>query len=631
MTFHRAVAAVLITALVAAMAAACSDDGDFVESGTATGVVVEGPNRARDGALKIVEAVTPPPMPSGFRQVGKISEISGKLTDYVTITLPIPAEVDAAQIPDLRVMRHDGKAWGAILPQQVDVEQRQVRVTTNAFSLWGLSTWDVEQAAADFLAGARNLLSSGGWWVLGSVGKFAVNPPITECRYPALTLRLDLAAFVDKAIACPKFVPEDRERHTYRLHLSNLRGFPVMLRLPAGVTPHTVTPQAANPISQLLTYVGARRGLAVLPGGGELVLTVKSLDLPKDARIAGALDLTGVVLDTGVAIVRLVTGHEWNDEVIKAMGEAQEFADAVACVMDQSEGIAKRISAMSAGQLARELSYSAAACMSTDLIVRAASVYAKFNYQVYNEDQALQEALRAAVRRVVAVIENAPALTQIVATMLAARSGRTTFTLGLTLQDPAAEVLFQALPVPGSGGFRRGYGPSAGPANGGQLTFVGTPCIAAERSQPWAAWTQAAAHALYDRDGVYGTSVQVAYIKPAHKSAVRDLFNYLAGSTARCEHRADGSIVELDNYDGRQYGSVTDYRVGLAGWDNSESFPYGVAAAYDPTKNLVVHVSVSADTYSDVDTDDIKKELAEALDYVVSKLDVSLGTTYLPL
>ncbi|GAA1408691.1 hypothetical protein GCM10009662_44320 [Catellatospora coxensis] len=630
MTRHRAVAATLVVALVTAIAAACSDDGDFAESGTATGVVVSGPNRARGGDLKISEAADPPSMPPGFRQVGKVTHIAGRLKDYVTITLPIPPEVGAAQLPELRVMRHDGKAWGAIVPQQIDIDRRQVKVTTNAFSLWSLSTWDVEQAAADFLAGSRNLLSSGGWWILGSVGKFAVNPPITECRYPALTLQIDLSSFVDDAIACPKFLPDDRERHTYRLHLSNLRGFPVMMRLPRGVTAHAVTPQAANPISQLLAYVGARHGMAVLPGGGELVLTVNALDLPKDARISGALDLTGVVLDTGVAIIRLVTGYEWNDEVIKAMGEAQEFADAVACVMDQSEGIAKRISGMSAGQLARELSYSAAACMSTELIVRAVSVYAKFQHQVYNEDQALQEALRTAVRRVVAIIENAPALTQIVATMLAARSGRTTFTLAMTLQDPAVDALYRALPTPGSGGFRRGYGPSAGPANGGQLTFAGTPCIADERPQSWAAWTHAAAYGRYDRDGVYAVSVQVAYIKPEHKAAVRDLFTYLAGSTARCEHRADGDIVELDNYDSRQYGSVTDYRVGIAGWENSESFRYGVAAAFDPTKSLVVHVSVSADTYADVDADDIKEALAEALDYVVNKLDVSLGTTYLP-
>ncbi|WP_144121089.1 hypothetical protein [Catellatospora sichuanensis] len=462
------------------------------------------------------------------------------------------------------------------------------------------------------------------------MGKFAVNPPITECRYPALTLQLDTSAFVDEAIVCPKFVAEDKERHIYRLHLSNLRGFPVMLRLPAGVTPHTVTPQAANPISQLVTYVGARRGLAVLPGGGELVLAVNALDLARDARISGALDLTGVVLDTGVAIIRMVTGYEWNDKVIEAMGRAQEFADAVACVMDQSERIAKKISTLTARQLAGELSYAAAGCMSTELIVRAAEVYARFNYQAYNEDQSLREALRAAVSRVVAVIENAPALTQIVATMLAARSGKTTFGLGLTLQDPAIANLYKALPTPGSGGFRPGHGASAGPANGGQLTFVGTPCMADNQPQLWAAWTQAAAYARYDRGGGYGTSVQVAYVRPEHKDAVRALFNNLAGDTARCDLRRDGSIVELDNHDGKQYGSVTDYRIGRAGWDNSEYVPYGAAAVWDPTKNVVVHVSVSADPYSGKDVDEVKNELAKALDYVVGKLDVSLGTTYLP-
>lgn len=629
MTPRRTVAAITALATAAALTA-CAASGDFSESSAATGVVVEGPRSARSGSLELAQETAPPAMPPGFTQVGAVTRITGKLTGFVTVTLPIPADVDTAKAADLRVMRHDGKAWGAIPPQSIDPERRVVKVSTSGFSLWGLGSWDAEQAVADFLAGARNQLSSGGWWILGSVGKFAVNPPITECRHPALTVQLDTTGFVDDAILCPKFAVEDRERHTYRLHLSNLRGFPVMLRLPTGVTPHAVTPQAANPISQLLAYVGARRGLAVLPGGGELVLTVNALDLPRGARISGALDLTGVIMDTGVAIIRIVTGYDWNDEVIEAMGQAQEFADAVACVMDQSEGIAKQIGGMSAGQLARALSYSAAACLSTELIVRAATVYAKLNHQAYNEDQALRAALRAAVSRVVTLIENAPALTQVVATMLAVRSGRTTFGLGLTVTDPVVRDLFKALPTPGSGGFGRGYGESAGPADGGQLTVAGTPCMAERQPQPWATWTQAAAYARYDRDGVYGTSVQVVYVRPEHKDAVRALFNNLAGDTAKCDQRKDGTIVDLDNHDGRQYGSVTDYRVGRIGWENSEYLPYGAAVAWDPTKNVVVQVSVSADPYADVTPDDVKAELAEALDYVVNKLDVSLGTTYLP-
>ena len=277
---------------------------------------------------------------------------------------------------------------------------------------------------------------------------FAVNPPITECRYPALTLQLDTSQFVDEAFLCPKFVMEDKERHTYRLHVSNLRGFPVMLRLPTGVKPHSVTPQAANPVTQLMVQVGQERGLAVLPGGGELVLDVNALDLPKGARIAGALDLTGVIMDTGVAIFRVVTGYEWNDRVIEAIGKTQEFADAVACVMDQSERIAKQFHSIGAAKLAWEFTYAASGCMSTKLIVAAASVYAKFNYEAYNYDEVLQKALRATVARVVTLIENAPAVTQIAATMLAARSGKTTFGLGIELEDPAVSNLYKALPTP---------------------------------------------------------------------------------------------------------------------------------------------------------------------------------------
>lgn len=96
---------------------------------------MQSPNRARSGELKIEEAVGSPTMPAGFRQVGTVTRITGKLTDYVTITLPIPAGVDAEQIPNLRVMRHDGRSWGAVLPEQIDLQQRLVKVTTNQFSL----------------------------------------------------------------------------------------------------------------------------------------------------------------------------------------------------------------------------------------------------------------------------------------------------------------------------------------------------------------------------------------------------------------------------------------------------------------------------------------------------------------
>lgn len=627
MRARRTVAATVVAWVVVALGAACTSGGDFSESNARTGVVVEGPNRALDGELKVEEAAGPPEMPPGFTQVGAVTKVTGKLKDHVTITLPIPAGVDDQQVPNLRVMRHDGTSWGAMPPQHVDLKQRLVKVTTSEFSLWGLSRWDVEQAVADFLAGARNTLSSGGWWILGSVGKFAVNPPITECRYPALTLQLDTSQFVDEAFLCPKFVMEDKERHTYRLHVSNLRGFPVMLRLPTGVKPHSVTPQAANPVTQLMVQVGQERGLAVLPGGGELVLDVNALDLPKGARIAGALDLTGVIMDTGVAIFRVVTGYEWNDRVIEAIGKTQEFADAVACVMDQSERIAKQFHSIGAAKLAWEFTYAASGCMSTKLIVAAASVYAKFNYEAYNYDEVLQKALRATVARVVTLIENAPAVTQIAATMLAARSGKTTFGLGIELEDPAVSNLYKALPTPGDGGFRRTQGASVGPANGGQLTLVGTPCMVEGQPQPWAAWTQGAAYARYDR-GAIGTSVQVAYVRAEHKKTVQALFTNLAGNTAKCDQRKDGNIIVLENHDGRQFGGLTDYRVGQAGWENSEYMPYGVVAAYDPTKGVVVHISMSADPYSGVDLDDIKKGLEAALDYAANKLDVSLGTTY---
>ncbi|WP_144121090.1 hypothetical protein [Catellatospora sichuanensis] len=152
MSFRRTIATTLATAAVVAMTAACSPGGDFSESNAATGVVVQGPNRARSGELKIEQAATAPPMPAGFTHLGPITKITGKLTDHVTITIPLPADFDAQQLANLRIMRHDGKSWGAILPQHVDLQQRLVKTTTSEFSLWGLSTWDVEQAAADFLA-----------------------------------------------------------------------------------------------------------------------------------------------------------------------------------------------------------------------------------------------------------------------------------------------------------------------------------------------------------------------------------------------------------------------------------------------------------------------------------------------
>ncbi|MFG1952679.1 hypothetical protein [Micromonospora sp. NPDC048830] len=625
---RRTIAATVVAGVVVAFGAACTSGGDFSESNAKTGVVVEGPKRALDGDLTVEEASGPPAMPPGFTQVGAVTKVTGRLKDYVTITLPIPQGVDDQQVSDLRVMRHDGASWGAMPPQHVDLKRRLVKVTTREFSLWGLGMWDVEQAVAGFLAGARNLLSSGSWWLLGSVGRFAVNPPITECRHPALTLQLDTSQFVDEAILCPKFVMEDKERHTYRLHISNLRGFPVMLRLPAGLKPHSVTPQAANPITQLMVQVGQSHGLAVLPGGGELVLDVNALDISKGARITGALDLTGVIMDAGFAILRVVTGYDPNDKALEAIGKRQEFVDAVACVMDQSERIAKQFHSIGAAKLAWEIFYAASGCMSTRLFVAAVSVYAELNYEAYHYDEEFRKAVQAAVKRVVTVIENAPVLTQIAATMLAAHRGKTTFALGVEVEDPAVSNLYKALPTPGDGGFQPTQGRSVGPANGGQLTYVGTPCMVESQAQPWATWTQGAAYARYDRDGSIGTSMQVAYVRAEHRKAVQALFTNLAGNAAKCDQRKGGSIVVLENHDGRQYGGLTDYRVGQFGWENSEYLPYGVVAAYDPTKGVVVHISLSADSYSDVDLDDIKEELEAALDYAANKLDVSLGTTY---
>lgn len=55
------------------------------------------PTAARSGDLKIKQVPAPPPMPTGFHQVGAVTRIPGELNDHVTIRLPISAASSAAR------------------------------------------------------------------------------------------------------------------------------------------------------------------------------------------------------------------------------------------------------------------------------------------------------------------------------------------------------------------------------------------------------------------------------------------------------------------------------------------------------------------------------------------------------
>ncbi|MEU7824797.1 hypothetical protein [Catellatospora sp. NPDC049111] len=47
--------------------------------------------------MKIKQVPAPPPMPTGFHQVGAVTRIPGELNDHVTIRLPISAASSAAR------------------------------------------------------------------------------------------------------------------------------------------------------------------------------------------------------------------------------------------------------------------------------------------------------------------------------------------------------------------------------------------------------------------------------------------------------------------------------------------------------------------------------------------------------
>ena len=632
MNLRRIVAAVVAAVVLVGPLTGCTgSDEAFSQTSADTGVVVEGPKRALDGDLKIEKADSPPKMAAQFAGVGAVTHLQGRLKGDVTVTLPVPQEYKGS-LDDLWIIKHDGKSWLPLIPQQIDPQKRTVSITTRAFSLWTLGTWQAEEAAAQFAADVRNLTSSDGAWVISDAARLTGNAPVTECRYPALTIKLDAKQFIDKAIMCPKFVAEGKDaegRTTYDLYISNVQTYPVALWLNSGVTLKKVSPTPSNPVHQVLHAADATQRVVTLPGAGELVLTVRGDKIPEGGvKISGYLDFSTLMVDLTFAAIRTVTGFDAAGK-FKDLKAANKYAGYFGCVANGSKGLAEQFqqgSQGNTGEVAGKIFKTAIGCMKSDILRILLQDYYR-NRGLHMTDKEAEEWLKKLPVRALTVLQNAPVLVSLASAIGTVKYGRTTYLLNIIHNDPATEELYKALPTAGKGGFQPAPGEGVGPANGGQLTYVGTPCMVKDQAQPWGTWGLAGAYGHYTRGGI-DTSIQAVYVKPEHKGAVESLFAGMANSQAKCELREDGTIVELERFDGKQYGALTDYRAGLMGWENSEYGPYGVVSVYDQTKGVVVHISMFGDPYAEVDLADIKAQLPAALDYAANKMDVSLGTKF---
>lgn len=622
-----------VIAIVATVIVHLSGDrGEFTEASPQTGVSVTGPEKSRtDDPITFTEITEHPPLPVPYELVGKVTGIEGELDGPVTVNLPYPADLPDDQAERLEVMRFDGEQWNALVPERIDTTKKQVSITTTEFSWWGLSTWEAERKAAEVAAYARNILSSGGWWGLDKVGQFAVNPYITECELPALTVQLDATRFVPEAILCAKFDTEDPERRTYRVHISNMRGFPVLVRLPKGVTVARVTPEMSNPYMRMILQVlGGRNGVAVLPGSGELVLRVDSRELPADGgfTITGSLDHVTTILDLSSAIIRTVGTQRWNDRVVNNLIKAQEVIDAAACSMAHGERIAA-IRDLTAATLAKEYLAAVTACTSVELIAEIIRRSAGVAYQLTMDDvyQQLRKKLPAKVKAVLTIWQEAFVLTEVVATVLEVKRGGGSYLLTAKVVDPVREDLYRVLPTTGKGGFASDKRTSA--ANGGSVPYVGTPCL---KDQQWPTWqlpSGSASSGYLRAKGDLHLSVVVTYVTPEHRGAVEGTFTQLAAAGAKCYEEVDDSFVELEHFAGKSFGRPIDYRAGRAGWLNSEYLLMGTAAAYDPVKGVVFQVTVSsAEVYADVTPEQVREELVDTMEYLTGRADLMLGTTF---
>ena len=636
MKLRRVVAALGVAAVMSTLVSSCTstpESGEFSKTNSKTGVVVEGPERALDGDLTIEEVTNSPEMPSQLDRVGPVTHLQAKLEDSVKVTLPAPKSYKG-DMNDLWIMKREAnsKTWLPLIPQEIDSEKRTVSITTRTFSFWTLGTWKAEEAAAQMAADLRNLTSTDGAWVISDAARLTGNAPVTECRYPALTLKLDVTKFIKGAILCPKFVAEGKDakgRTTYDLHISNIQTYPVKLWLNSGVTFKKVAPAPNNPIHQVFQTTVQSQRAVTLPGAGELVLTVRGDKIPAGGvKISGYLDFSTLMVDLAFASIETITGFDAKERFTRLKNSSAAAAYA-ACVTAGSKNLAQQFQQDKqggVGEFAGKIFGEALSCLKGDILEELLKDYYR-NRGFLMTDKEMEKWLKKLPIRILTVLKNAPVLVSLASAVATVKYERSTYLLNIIDNDPATDELYKALPTPGKGGFEPAQGADAGPANGGQLTYIGTPCMAKNQAQPWGTWSLASAHAQYMR-GDIDVTIRTAYVRQEYKEVVQALFAGAVNDRSKCDLQEDDTLTFLEKHDGRKYGNLTDYRLGTLGWVDSEYMVYGVVSVYDPVKGVVMQITAFADPYSGVTPEEIKAELPLALDYAANKLDVSVGTTY---
>lgn len=623
---RRRLIAAILTLTVAAALGACvnnSSNETFSVVDPVTGVQVVGPASAVDGQVTTAEATDPPVMAEQFDRVGPVTNLEGKLLDDVTVTVPVPETYDGS-LDELWILKGDGESWLPLLPQEIDNENRTLSITTRSFSFWTLGTWQAEEAAAQMAANLRNLTSTDGVWVVSDAAKFTGNAPVTECRYPALTLKLDTSQFIDQAILCPKFVTEGKDaegRTTYDLYISNMQTYPVKLWLNKGVTFKKVTPSPNNPVTQLMNTAAHANQIVTMPGASELVLTVKADEIPEGGiKISGGLDFTTLMLDLTFASVEATTGFDMGGEFIKELGSTTAFIAYATCVAEGSQTLAEYFeqhSDVGFAEFGGMIFQEALNCMKGDLLTELLKDYYR-NHGIFMSDEELAKWLAKMPTRIVTVLQHAPVLVSLASTIATVKYGRTTYLLNITPNDPAHNELYLALPEVGAGGFMS-Y-PGFEPANmEPSYLFDDTTCLAPTTGE-WSTWTESYAQGGYLRkDGEIWVWVELVYVGDPYNDAVQQLL----------ETEDDCSLYyggRLQAQDGPNYGDYTDYRSGYVG---SGGFPTAIATLYDPNKGIVLHIQGTGDPdKADYTPEEVLAVVLEATDYAANKVSVRLGASF---
>jgi transcriptional regulator NrdR family protein len=648
---RRSVALLLGLVVVVGPTVACTSDGGSASArDDKTGTIVTvSRDKLDDGNLQLTTVNTPSVDTGGYKtfpgEATKVEVTGGKLKSGANaeVTISYPESATEEQVNNLVILRYEGSDWTALRPESVDKEKRTATVHTDQFSIWDIGWWDIEQATEKAKTKARNLFSSDG--LLSGIGRAAGNPPVAEdCVHQALTLTIELDAFVPKTIECAKFVQDDTSRKTYTLQLSNRHTEPYLLRLPKGVSYESVTPEPGNPYSLLVDLLGRRMNdRSVVMGGGTMVtlkVDANQLDKDKPSVISGTLDLTRPILDLMSASLQVVMPAKPTDTVVKALANTDQAAQVGSCVYKHFDQIAKLkpTTTDALGDAIGAAFVDCAEVMKNFGMIMAAKMVEGWDRTQY-ATAAAKALLGSQIKAVVLVWQNSHVIPQMIGVVdELARNGFRTYTAKVTYEDPPFTRLGEVMPTDG-GAFDN---PSAPHASVQTFPTIGTQCVDKVAGNDWSNWLYSPSQfaGKWYTEGKIGSAAYVTYVKPQFRSTVKDYFVHLAGN-GEC----DGKLRDQYGTYNQEWRSY-DSNPGLKGFavfhrvfvyvPNSDGFtPFFSATLYDPATGALIYLTTSDNAQNPLEEelpseDALKSKLASQLDYFTNRTDVQLGTDFVP-